>query len=134
MGMDQAVTFSDQGPTWSAVQALLASRGFAVQLRMIDGELAFPDEAAPEAWKELRVGTAQGMVTVRREGQRLTFVTWGNADAEMRKAWNALTWAFAESGGGQIETAEGPINPADFLTRWEVPARSEPEPRPDGGT
>ena len=122
MGMEQAVNFSDTLPTWNAVQTLLAGRGYPVQLRMIDGELAFPDEAPPAAWKELRVGTGQGMITVRREGNRLVFVTWGNADAEMRKAWNALTWAFAAAGGGQIETAQGAINSAEFLQRAEVPA------------
>jgi hypothetical protein len=122
MGMDQAVTFPQSIPTLNAVQALLAGRGYPVQMRMIDGQLAFPDETPPEAWRELRIGTPQGMVTVRREGQRLVFVTWGNADAEMREAWNALTWAFAEAGGGQIQTAAGMAIPGDFLHSAEVPA------------
>src|SRR3712207_8342677 len=29
---------------------------------------SFPDEVPPEGWRELRVGTPQGMVTLRREG------------------------------------------------------------------
>src|ERR1700730_18597864 len=99
MGMDQSVTFKDTPiPTWEAVSTLLSSKGYPVQMRMIDGQLAFPDEQPPDDWKELRVGTPQGMITIRREPQRLVFVTWGNADAEMLKAWNALTWAFAEVG------------------------------------
>jgi hypothetical protein len=69
----------------------------------------------------LRIGTAQGMVTVRRNGQRLVFVTWDNADAEMRQAWNALTWAFAEAGEGQIQTAAGASSARDFLPHAEVP-------------
>jgi hypothetical protein len=122
MGMDQSVTFAETIPSWTAVQELLAGRGYPVQMRMIDGQLAFPDEAPPETWRELRVGTPQGMATVRRDGQRLVFVTWGNADAEMRQAWNALTWAFAAAGAGQIQTAEGTVSASDFHGRAELPA------------
>jgi hypothetical protein len=122
MGIDQSVACEQGVPTWAAVQAMLADRGYQVQMRMIDGELAFPDESPPETWRELRVGTPQGMVTVRRDGQRLVFVTWGNADGDMRQAWNAVTWAFAAAGGGHIETADGPVAAAEFLQRAELPA------------
>jgi hypothetical protein len=101
--MDQTVSFAGKVPSWPAVADLLARRGFPAQLRMIDGELAFPDEVPPEDWRELRVGTPQGMVTQRREGGAVVCVTWGNADAGMRQAWNALAWAFARAGGGQGE-------------------------------
>src|SRR5205823_2052925 len=83
MGLDQSVTFPDGPPPWQAAAALLAEHGFAAQLRMIDGELAFPDEQPPDGWRELRLGTPQGMVTVRRENDRLVFVTWGNAGPEL---------------------------------------------------
>ncbi len=46
---------------------------------MIDGQLAFPDEEPAADWRELRVGTPQGMVTVRRGKERMVFVTWGNS-------------------------------------------------------
>ena len=121
MGMDQSVTFAATIPTWNAVQALLTERGYPVQMRMIDGQLAFPDETPPETWRELRVGTSQGMVTIRRDGQRLVFVTWGNADADMRKAWNALTWAYAKAGAGQIQTGDGVTSADDFQARAEMP-------------
>ena len=61
---------------------------------MVDGELRLPEEEVPTVWQELRVGTPQGMVTVRREPDRVRLVTWGNADAAMLQAWNALAWAF----------------------------------------
>jgi hypothetical protein len=70
---------------------------------MIDGELAFPDEQPPETWRELRFRTPQGMVTVRREANRLVFVTWGNADAELREQCDALAQTFADAGGGTVE-------------------------------
>jgi hypothetical protein len=121
MGMDQTVTFAGEPPAWAAVRDLLAARGFAVQTRMIDGELAFPDEAPPAGWRELRVGTPQGMVTLRREPGRVVCVTWGNADAALRQAWNALAWAWAAAGGGRVLTAEGTLNADEYEGRAELP-------------
>jgi hypothetical protein len=56
MGMEQTVTFpAGSPPSWSAARDLLVSRGLLMQARMIDGELAFPDEEPPENWRELRL-------------------------------------------------------------------------------
>src|SRR2546423_10979165 len=105
MGMEQHVEFPTAPPPgWQEIGDFLKGRGWGVQLRMIDGQLAFPDEEPPAGWKELRVGTDQGMVTVRRDGNRLTFVTWGNADQLLFQAWNGLVWACAHVGNGQIIT------------------------------
>jgi hypothetical protein len=104
------------------VSDLLARRGFGVQLRMIDGELAFPNEMPPVTWRELRIGSPQGMVTLRREPDRVVLLTWGNADAAMVQAWNALTWAFAEAGGGRVVSASGPLSAAEFLRAADLPA------------
>jgi len=123
MGLDQTATFpSGALPGWPAVRDLLSRRGFPVQVRMIDGELAFPDEEPAAGWRELRLGTPQGMVTVRREADRLVFVTWGNADAALRQAWNAVAWAFAEAGGGQLLTAAGAKSAAEFQRDADLPA------------
>src|SRR5262245_23072946 len=108
MGMDCSVRLAGV-PPYAAVREVLAGRGFPVDVRMIDGELAFPGDEPPGDWRELRLGTPQGMVTVRREPGRLVFVTWGNADLPLRQAWNALAWAFAEAGGGQVETPDGSV-------------------------
>lgn len=108
MGMEQVVTFEKgRTPSWPVVSEFLARHGFPIQMRMIDGELAFPDEQPPDTWRELRLGTASGMVTVRREADRLLLVVWGNADAGLTQAWNALVWAFAAAGMGMIQTSEG---------------------------
>jgi hypothetical protein len=97
MGVEQTVTFPGGAvPAWREVQELLARSGFPVQLRMIDGELAFPDEMPTELWRKLRVGSAAGMVTLRRGPDAVTFVTWGNAEVPLLRARNALAWAFAE--------------------------------------
>src|SRR5262249_2682647 len=97
MGMDHRVTPGTRSFTWTEFANLLAGRNFPVQLRMIDGELCFPDEMPPENWRELRVGSPQGMITLRRDEDGIAVVTWGEADAAMRQAWNAMAWAAAEA-------------------------------------
>jgi hypothetical protein len=123
MGMEQTVSFAAGAtPAWPAVADLLARHNFPVSMRMIDGELAFPDEVPGEAWRELRLGTPPGMITVRRDAGRLLFVVWGNAEPSMRQAWNALVWAFAEAGNGHIETPEGALSPVEYRRSADLPA------------
>lgn len=91
MGMDQKVVFpKEKTPTWPALVQHLAAKQFSIDLRMIDGELSFPDETPPDTWRELRVGTPGGMITLRREPDGITLVVWGNADDKLRDAWNTL--------------------------------------------
>jgi hypothetical protein len=122
MGMEQTVTFPvGSPPVWSMARNLLASRGFPVRVRMIDGELAFPDEEPPQSWRELRLATPNGMmVTARREPDRVVLTVWGNADAGLVQAWNALTWAFAEAGNGKIHTADGLQSAAEYWSRMNL--------------
>jgi hypothetical protein len=123
MGMEQTVSFAGKSiPTYATVRDFLGQRGFPLQTGMIDGQLAFPDELPSENWQELRLRTPQGMVTVRRDGECLVFVTWGNADAAMVQAWNALVWAFAEVGGGQVETAEAPLDARTYQSSADLPS------------
>jgi hypothetical protein len=91
-------------------------------MRMINGELSFPDDVPPDPWHELRIGTPAGMVTLRRQQDLVRFVIWGNADAALREAWNALTWAFASTGGGRILGSHGEVSAAAFGQAAELPA------------
>ena len=122
MGMDQKVAFpSANMPTWAQFADLLAQRNLRVQLRMIDDELALPDETPPHDWRELRVGSSAGMVTLRREADGITLAIWGNADLHMRQDWNALAWALGALTGGTIRTATGTFTLADFGKTSELP-------------
>jgi hypothetical protein len=59
--MEQNITFPvGIPPSWPVVRDLLISRGFPVQVRMIDGELAFADEEPPSGWRELRLSSPEG--------------------------------------------------------------------------
>src|SRR5436190_17025675 len=122
MGMEQKVDFAPGGsPAWEALRDFLAGRGFPVQVRMIDGQLAFPDETPAADWRELRLGTPQGMVTVRRDGDSLSFVTWGNADRPLLEAWNALVWAYASLNNGQIHSTRGLLSAEEYRKANDLP-------------
>jgi hypothetical protein len=101
MGMSQSIPCPAGVPEWPCAAAWLAERGYPVQMRMIDGQLAFPDEQPPATWTDLRVGTPAGMVTARRLPDGVELTIWGNADAAMQQASNALALAFAETGGNR---------------------------------
>jgi hypothetical protein len=122
MGMEHLVSLPPGAAvTWTAVRDLLTQTGFPVQLRMIDGELTFPDELPPEGWHELRVGTTHGMVTLNRRQNQIRVVTWGNADPLLRQAWDALTWAVAEVAGGHIDSQQGALTAAEFGRTADLP-------------
>ncbi len=123
MGVDRRVSFDEgQAPAWSALVALLAQRQFHVHLAMIDGQLSLPDETPPETWRELRVHTPGGMVTLRREPGAIAVVTWGNAAGPLLQAWNALTWAVAQASVGRIVSESQSQSAAEFLAQAELPA------------
>jgi hypothetical protein len=123
MGMDQRVLLpAGKNPSWKSISAVLTARHVAVQLRMIDGQLAFPDEVPEDGWRELRVSTPGGMTTLRREDNAVVLVTWGNAADSLRREWNALTWAIAEATSGQVVSASGTQSAADFLDHAELPS------------
>jgi hypothetical protein len=127
MGMDRVVSFAGRTPpTWADVAEVLAQKGCPVQMRMIDGELSFPEEQPPEGWREIRVGTPAAMVTVRRQGEQVSLITWGDADLGQRQLWNALAWAWAVAGQGVVQTPEGPMDAAAFATTAELPETLRP--------
>ena len=107
MGMDQKVLFApDRLPAWPQIREAFIAAGQPVQMRMIDGQLAFPDEEPPADWRELRVGTTAGMISLRREADGLALVVWGNADPPLRASWNALATALVTLTGGRVQAGE----------------------------
>jgi len=88
--------------TWPRLREALAHRGLPAQLRMIDGELAFPDEVPPDDWRELRVSLPAGMVTLARTPDAIRCIVWGNADAALQQQWRELAQIIAQLGGGTI--------------------------------
>jgi len=104
MGLDLRIVFPQaQAPSWPAVADHLAQRRVPVQLRMIDGALALPDETPPENWRELRLGTPHGMVTLRRESDGLRVVIWGNAHQGLLQDRDAIAAVVAELTQGTLQ-------------------------------
>jgi len=121
VGMDRTIRFSSEAvPGWPAIKAQLARVGETGELRMIDGMPAFPDEEPPADWRELRVGTRAGMVSVRRGPDTLTCVVWGNADDALSAAWARAVWACAAAAGGVIETASGNVSAEQFARESDI--------------
>ena len=104
MGLQRTVTCPAPLPAWPAVLAHLTAAGLPVQMRMIDGQPAFPDEEPPADWRELRVAAPAGMVTLRRQGQSVAVLVWGNADAALQSQAADLARALADLTGGRIES------------------------------
>lgn len=115
MGLDCTVRFpAGAVPAWEAIKACLARVGEPGTIRMIDGQPAFPDEAPEVSWRELRVGCAAGMVTVRKGPDSLACVVWSNADAALLAARDRVAWACAAAGPGSIETESGSLSAGAF--------------------
>lgn len=118
MGMQLTVTFEGEAPAWSNVCDQLREVGQGVPgMRMIDGEIALPDESPADGWRELRVATpdGSGMITLQRPSpSRVECVVWGNASEPLQQAWRLVAWAFARAGDGQIEADGKRYSPAVF--------------------
>ena len=114
MGVELAVRFAGDWPDFGAIRAHLARFGEVPPVRMIDGLPAFPDETPEAGWRELRIGFAAGMVTLRRAPGALACVVWGTADADLLAARDRVAWACAEAGGGTVCTDSGDLDAAAF--------------------
>jgi hypothetical protein len=122
MGPDCTVRFpAGSVPGWNAIRGQLARLGEPAPLRMIDGMPAFPDESPEAGWKELRLGFAPGMVTIRRSaGDEVQCIVWGNADAGLLAARDRVAWACAAAGGGTVGTPSGEATADEFARHANI--------------
>jgi hypothetical protein len=121
MGLDCTVRFPGGAlPAWEEIKGRLAQVGEPAPLRMIDGMPAFPDETPEEGWRELRVGTAAGMVTIRKAGTSLNCIIWGSADPALLAARDRVAWACAAAAGGSVATASGELSAPEFAAQAGV--------------
>ena len=102
MGLTLTVRPGTPLPAWPRIAAEMQRRGLAVHIRMIDGQLAFPDESPPDDWRELRLGTPGGMVSVVRSADAVAAVVWGNADEGLRRDWHTIAAVLADLTGGSV--------------------------------
>lgn len=115
MGLELMVRPAPNAPiTWESLRDFLQARQIPLQLRMIDNQLAFPDESPPADWTELRFSSASGMMTLRRDVDSLRLVIWGNADPSLVQAWRIVAWACATLTEGLIDEEAKSRTAADF--------------------
>lgn len=99
--MERRVQFEGTVPSWAAIRGRLEALGLPVQLRMIDGLPAFPEENPEEGWRELRISAPAGMATLRSEPGRLSVVVWGNATADLLRERDLIVEACSQAGNGK---------------------------------
>jgi hypothetical protein len=95
MGMEKVIAFEDGPPPWATIMEKARGAGLALTIRMIDGMPAFPDEVPEPSWREVRVSSPAGMMTLRRVDQGVAVVVWGNADEPLRNDWETLARLFS---------------------------------------
>jgi len=104
VGVERVIRFSaDSNPSWPAIAENLLAVGEQPVVRMIDGLPAFPDEVPDPGWRELRVSLRGGMVTLRKDGDAIRCVAWGDADAALNASWEACCRAVGEAVGARSD-------------------------------
>ncbi len=94
MGVELVVPV--QGPcSLGPVLERLAAAGHACAVLMIDGALWPPGRPFPDAWRETRLKTPAGMVTLARRPGGIALVVFGNAGEELRAMQAAIAAALA---------------------------------------
>lgn len=97
MGMSQQISTGQRVVSWPIIAKAMASRGQPLQMRLIDGQLAFPDEMPGEGWRELRVARDGRMITIKRVPGGIELVCWGNADDGSLALRDALAQVFTQA-------------------------------------
>ena len=81
MGLE--VVVPEARPLGEALSAL-AQTGAPCEIMMVDGQLVMPSMSLPDAWRELRLRSADGMVTLRRTADgAIAVLVFGNASPDL---------------------------------------------------
>ena len=86
MGLE--VTVDDARPLAEALAAL-----DDVSIVMIDGALVMPRTAPPATWSDVRLKTPAGTFALKRRGDAVAIVAFGNADDAARAMQSRLAAA-----------------------------------------
>ncbi len=89
MGLEAMVPLEGPCPL-APVLERLAAAGLPTTVVMVDGTLQAPAAPLPDAWREVRLKTPAGMVTLARRPSAVAVVVFGNASAELQQAQRAV--------------------------------------------
>ena len=79
MGLDVTVPREGECPIAPLLRALEES-GIDATVVMVDAALQMPNAPVPDGWRDLRLKTSAGTVTLKRSSQAIAVVVFGNAD------------------------------------------------------
>ena len=85
MGLEIVVPRSRACPLRPVLDALAAA-GLPSTIAMVDNLLVSLSSPPPAEWREVRLRTPAGMVTLRRQPDGVAVVVFGNADAALQAA------------------------------------------------
>src|SRR5690242_7990675 len=97
MGLEEAVAKSPAEVSLRSLLERLASGGLPTTIIMVDGALVPPSAPPPSTWREVRLRTPAGMVTLASRGGAIAVTVFGNADAALRDAQRKVAEALRES-------------------------------------
>jgi len=95
MGLEVLVRSPSESISLRAALKRLAEGGFPTTILMVDGALVMPSAPPPEAWREVRVKTTAGTVTLSRRPGGVAVLVFGNADVALREAQERVAEALA---------------------------------------
>ena len=89
MGLEVVVS-RPTPPDLAAALARLAATGMTATVVMVDGRLHAPGAAVPPTWRDVRLSTVAGMLSLRRRPDGVAVVVFGNAGDALVAAQRAL--------------------------------------------
>jgi hypothetical protein len=89
MGLEIVVARAGACPL-EPVLATLRAGGVPVSVLMIDNALAPPNAPVPDGWRDVRLKTPAGTLSIKRRPDGIAVVAFGNADAALQKMQQAV--------------------------------------------
>jgi hypothetical protein len=92
MGVSQIVARRDT-PSLATLLEDLARAGLPSTILMVDNQLVSPRLPPPSAWRDVRLKTPAGTVSIKRDAQGISVTVFGNADPALIAAQEAIVKA-----------------------------------------
>jgi hypothetical protein len=96
MGMEVVVS-RQQDIDWPALLATLQANQLPALVAMIDGALQMPGAIPPSTWRDVRLRTPAGTITLVRKPAGIAVVVFSNADEASLTAQRVIADALRET-------------------------------------
>jgi hypothetical protein len=96
MGLSKLVPRRDTPPLAELLEQL-ARAGLPSLILMVDNQLVSPKVPPPSAWRDLRLKTPAGTVSLKRDAAGISVTVFGNADEALLAAQEIIAKALDRS-------------------------------------